>query len=331
MGKSVESQVRYFNKYVYGMFGESPEFDFANKTSCINQHIAYMLNRTQSMFRWNGLPDTIPERSLELFLQTNGNVCFYKYNGKLYVFTGGMGGEPDVYYMPTIYTIANPALKLSKTLEIGSECVVMPNDSLYLGLMPLFNRYSSAMTENELSMKIAMINSRIVDLISAPDDRTKASAEKFLSDIEDGKPGVIAENAFLDGIRAQPYGTTANSNTLTNLIETEQYLKASWFNELGLNANYNMKRESLNSSESQMNNDALLPLVDDMFKCRKLAVEKVNEMFGTEISVELSSSWEDNKQEIELEHKKLSGQPENDGMEGGETENEERERTDTVE
>lgn len=320
MGKTVASQVRYFDKFVNSVLGGSIGYNFTDKTSCIRQHVAYMLNRTQSMFRWNGLPDSIPERSLELYLQTNGNACFYEYDGKLYVFTGGMGGEPDVYYMPTVYTIANPALRLSKSLSIGIDCVVMPNDSLYLGLIPLFSRYATGMIENELSMKIAIINSRIVDLISAPDDRTRASAEKFLADIEDGKQGVIAENAFLDGIRAQPYATTANSNALTNLIETEQYLKASWFNELGLNANYNMKRESLNTSESQMNNDALLPLVDDMLKCRKLAALKVNEMFGTSISVSLASSWEDNEQEIELEHEQISGQPEPPETKGGELE-----------
>lgn len=318
MSRSVESEVRNFNKYVYGLLGGSLDFDFTDKSTCTRQHVAYMLNRTQSMFRWDGLPDTIPGRSLELFLQTNGNVCFYKHEGNLYVFTGGMGGEPDVYYMPTVYTIANPALKLSKSLEIGVDCVVMPNDSLYLGLIPLFARYASGMTENELSIKIAIINTRIIDLISAPDDRTRASAEKFLIDVETGKLGVIAENAFLDGVRAQPYGTTANSNALTNLIEIEQYLKASWFNELGLNANYNMKRESLNTSESQMNNDALLPLVDDMLNCRRRAVEKVNEMFETDISVSLASSWEDNEQEIKAEHSRLSGQPETDEMEVGE-------------
>lgn len=309
MGK-LEGQVRYFNKYVYGLLGGSPDYDYSDKIRCIRQHIAYMLNRTQSMFRWENLPDTIPERSLELFLQTNGNVCFYEYENNLYVFTGGLGGEPDVYYMPTIYTIANPALKISKSLEIDKECVVMPNDSLYLGLIPMFSRYATGITENELSMKIGVINSRIIDLISAPDDRTRESAEKFLHDVVDGKLGVIAENAFLDGVKAQPYGTTGNSNTLTNLIEMEQYLKASWFNELGLNANYNMKRESLNSSESQLNNDALLPLVDDMLKCRQKALEKVNDMFGTDITVSLNSSWEDNQKEIELMQEEISGQPE---------------------
>lgn len=309
MSKNTENQVKYFNKYVYDILGGCEYYDFRDKDNNIQQHISYMLNRTQSMFEWDGLPDSIPQRILELYLQTNGNVCFYKYDDKLYVFTGGLGGEPDVYYMPTIYTIANPALKISKNLKIGTDCVVMSNDSLYLGLIPLFNRYATGLTENELSMNIAMINTRIMDLISAPDDRTKDSAEKFLVDIANGKQGIIAENSFFDGIRALPYGTSGN-NILTNLIETEQYLKASWFNELGLNANYNMKRESLNTSESQMNNDALLPLVDNMLICRRNAIKKVNEMFGTDISVKLSSSWEDNEQEIELEHKNFSGQSE---------------------
>lgn len=310
MSRSTENQVLNFNKYICGLLGHSG-YDFTDKSTCINQHMAYMFDRTQSMFKWHGLPESIPERTLELYLQINGNVCFYKYNDILYVFTGGLGGEPDVYYMPTIYTIANPALKLSVNAKIDIDCVVMPNDSLYLGLCPLYSRYATGLTENELSLKLAIINSRILDLISASDDRTKASAEKFLSDVENGKLGIIAENQFLDGIRSHPYGTTANSDRLTNLIETEQYLKASWFNELGLNANYNMKRESINSGESQLNNDALLPLVDNMLKCRSLACKKVNAMFGTNISVSLDSSWDDNIKEIELEHASISGQPEN--------------------
>lgn len=305
-----ERQARLFDKYICGILPGCSGYDFADKPRCIQRHIAYMLNRTQSMFKWDGLPDSIPQRILELYLQINGNVCFYEHNGTLYVFTGGLGGEPNEYYMPTIYTIANPALKLSKNLEIDSECVVIPNDSMYMGLIPMFTRYASAMTESELSIDIATVNTRIVDLLSAPDDRTKASAEKFLDDIRKGKTGVIAENSFLDGIKAQPYGATGNTNVLTNLIELVQYQKASWFNELGLNANYNMKRESLNSAESQLNNDALLPLIDDMLNTRKIGAEKVNAMFGTSISVSLASSWEDNQQEIDSEQDAISGQPE---------------------
>lgn len=324
MSNGNERQARLFDRYIRDILPGFCPFDFKDKERCNAQHIAYMLNRTQSMFKWDGLPDSIPQRILELYLQINGNACFYRYGGELYVFVGGMGGEPDVYYMPTIYTIANPALKFSKSVEIGKECVVIPNDATYTGLIPMFSRYASAMTESELSIQIATINTRIVDLISAPDDRTKESAKKYLEDIADGKFGVIAENSFLNGIKAQPYGATGNTNTLTNLIELIQYQKASWFNELGLNANYNMKRESLNSAESQLNNDALLPLIDNMLEMRKIGAEQVNAMFGTSISVSLASSWEDNEKEIDLEQDAISGQPENqDESKGGEKENDE--------
>ena len=295
-------------------------YNFRDKQENLFKHVLYNLNRTQSMFSWENLPESIPQRILEMYLQINGNCCFYEYENTLYVFTGGLGGEPDVYYMPTIYTIANPALNISKNLKINIDCVVMPNDSMYLGLMPLFTKYATQAVETELSLNIASINTRITSLISAPDDRTKVSAEKYLKDVEEGASGVIAENAFLDGIRVQPYAKTGETGVITDLIELLQYNKASLYNEIGLNANYNMKRESLNSSESQMNNDALLPLIDNMLESRQTAIKKVNEMFGTNIIVDFNSAWKDNMQEIEIAHEKISDKSENGDFENGETE-----------
>lgn len=311
--------IREWNRFVNAMFSDCSEiFDFRDKKQVAFQHELYMINRLQSMFKWEGLPDSIPQRVLELYLQINGNCAFYKHDGELYVFTGGLGGEPDVYYKPTIYTIANPFLKLSKTLEIDKDCIVMRNDSLMLGLHPLNNRYASMLMETEISMSVALVNSRIVSLITAETDRAKEAADKYISDILEGRLSSVGHPSLLEAIKTQPYGTNANTNLITNLIEAEQYYKASWFNEMGLNANYNMKRESINSGESQLNNDALLPLVDDMLNNRKEGAEKVNEMFGTNISVGFASSWEDNLKEIEAEQEKLSEQSENEGGANGE-------------
>lgn len=284
------------------------------KSQVQKTHILYMLARTQQMFRYDGLPDTIPARILELFLQMNGHVCFAEHDGKLYVYTGGLGGEPDVYYQPTLYTVANPAQQFSKNLVIGKDCIVMRNDSLYLGLLPMYSRYAYHMAENELSLLVADINSRIVGLISAGDDRTLASAKQYISDIEQGKLGIIGENAFLDGVKAQPYSATGNRGLLQDLTEYEQYLKASWYNEIGLDANYNMKRERLSQSEVELNGDALLPLVDDMLSCRKEALESVNALFGTNITVNYSSAWEDNQKQVDIVTELLKDEVENGGV-----------------
>lgn len=275
------------------------QVDFSDKQESVAQYVSYMLNRTQAMFKYVGLPDSLPQRNLELMLQTNGFIAIPipdkvpALKGKLYAFADGasLGGERDVYYMPTICNIASPALNWSASLKIGEECIVIPNDSLYVGLLPLFSRYATMLTENDITIRLADIYARIISLISAPDDRTRKSAEQYLKDVENGRIGVIADNTFLEGIKSQPYASSSSTNIITQLIELRQYLKASWFNDVGLNANYNMKRESINSEEAQLNDDALLPLTLDMLNMRKIGFDIVNRVCGYNIGVELNASW----------------------------------------
>lgn len=302
----LENTVYRFDEYLSNVLPGFGKYDPTDKRQISNNIIRYMLNRTQKIFEWKGLPDTIPERILEMYLQINGHCAFMRHENNLYVYTGGLGGEPDVYYRPTLYTIANPAQRIDINAIIDKDCIVMLNDSTLTGLIPMFQRYAYNMTETEISLYVANINSRIISLISAQDDNTAKSAQKYISDIMDGKLGVIGEAKFFEDLKATPFSASGSHGIITDLIELMQYNKASWFNEIGLNANYNMKRESINSNESQLNNDALSPLVDDMLDNRKFYSEKVNEMFGTNITVDLASSWKQNKIEQEQEIKAIN-------------------------
>lgn len=300
-----------YNKRISNLFKKSYGrglFDFRDKEDSVFLHNLNVLNRTQQMFEYEGLPDTIPKRNLELLLQINGYCGIAETPEGLFCFYGGLGGEPNAYYMPTIFTVANPALNFYKNLRIDEECVIIPNDSLYLGLMPLITRYNTMISEGELSLFVSLINSRLLTLISAGDDNTLSAAEEYLKKLESGKLGAIGENQFLEGIRSQPVSQT--NNQIISIIESMQYERATLYNELGLSANFNMKREALNSAESAINNDILLPLVDNMLECRREALDKVNNMFGTEITVKLSSSWEDNEKEIMQDLQEQDGEPE---------------------
>lgn len=261
-----------------------------DKDTAVTEFIANTLAKTQSMFEYEGLPDSIPQKELERLLQTTGNAFVTSVDGVLYALSGGKGGEPDVYGRATLYTVANPALKLNKTYDIQKDGVLIENDSNGESLLPLIGRYAVLHTDGLISLNTASILTRITMLISASDDKTKQSADEFLRKIQDGEFSIIGENAFFKGVNMQTAPTT-NSVYITQLIELIQYYKASMYNELGLNANYNMKRERLNLGEVSMNVDVLLPYVDNMLKERQNAVEKINEMFDTEISVKLASSW----------------------------------------
>ena len=282
--------------------GKLRSFDFSycsDKDKVFENYCRYTFTRTQSMFTYEGLPDTIPVQWLESYLQRNGSCCIAEHEGKLYALLGNAGGEPDEYYQPTIYTVANPALNLSKNYEIGVDCVYCKNDYDALGLVPLVSRYCGLMTENLLTVRLSDINMRMMNLLSAPDDNTLQSTKQYLKDLEEGKLGVVGETPFFEGLKLQSKGV-GNGDYMIQFIELQQYLKGSMYNELGINANFNMKREALSGQEVALNDDALMPLIDDMLKQRRAMCDQLNEMFGLEVSVDYGSTWHSNVVEKQL-------------------------------
>ena len=280
-------------------FEETPD-----KGMLLNSYINYFLSRLQSMFIYDGLPDTIPQKWLENYLLVNGSCVWVKNGDDLIVTRAGVGGEPDVYYIPTKCIVANPyALQsTNRTYTRDVDCVLMVNDTYAQGLLPMLKRYCSLLVENDITMWIADITARASFIMSAADDKTKADCETWLNRLVAGKLGIIGETPFLAGNQDKSL-TVSNlsgaSRTLTDLIEYQQYIKASLYNEIGLQSNYNMKREAINSNESQLNEDMLHPLIDTMLRERQEGLERVNAMFGTNITVRFNSAWEINEREEE--------------------------------
>lgn len=299
-------------------FAKASEY-VVNKDRAITSYIRYMLTRTQAMFSYTGLPETIPATALEYILQTEGYAFITEVEGKLYALTGSLGGEPDVYGDFTQITVANTALKLSKTFDLQSDGVLMNSDTLRIGLLPILQKYGALLTENTITIRTVDIMLRMSAFISASDDKTHTSAEKFIRDIENGKISAIGESAFFDGIKIQ--SVPSSQNYMTQFTDLEQYLKASCWNEIGLNGNYNMKREYIGNAESALNDDLLLPLVDNMIKERQIAIDKINEKYGLQITVDFASSWKvthmENEKEVAIAEATISS-PDGLNLQGGE-------------
>lgn len=312
--------------------------DILDKRKSIYNYVLMMFDRTNQMFEYKGLPDTIPAHMLELYLQINGHIGWLEWNGNLYALPGGWGGAPDPYYRPTIYIVANPALGGSHDCKIVNhlppfdesvwstkpDCVLMRNDTNMRGLFYLFSRYATELSENDISIRSAQINSRQQSIIAASTDREIASARAYIKALEDGKLEAVMDQAMATkGIRATNV-SVQSANVIIQLIELQQYLKASWYNEIGLNANFNMKREYLSEEELMAQTDTLIPLIDDMLRCRKEAIEVVNSTFGTSISVDKNSAWENKQKELETEQEYKEAQVESTKPDGESKEQEEK-------
>lgn len=269
-------------------------FSPKNKKRNIDLIVKQMFARTLTMFKYTGLPDSIPEIELEKLLQNGGYAFITEHDGKLYAFHGGLGGTPDVYGNPTEIVVSNPALKLTKSFNLENDGVFIGSDSSLVGLRPVFIKYATLLAENMLTIDINSFNTRLTKVISASDSKTKESAELYLKKLQDGEPAVIGENALFEGIRVQG-GESGQAGNITGLIELQQYLKAALFEEIGLDVPFNMKRERLNTSEVEQGESALYAFVDSMLESRKKGIEKLNANYGLKITVDFNGVWKHEK------------------------------------
>lgn len=282
---------------------KNTRIDFEDVSTLERLHRDMMIDRVSRMFKWEGLPDGIPQKFLELYLICNGfvGICNTPDSG-IRAFFGGLGSMLNEYYAPTKFIVTNPWLQLSKDynvyydysdqeFDISMDAIIGYNDTLGRGLLPLINKYATQLATNEITLHVADINSRAINILTARSDMARQSIQSFIKDLLKGKISHIRTNLISDDdVRSLPFSAQTN-NGITNLIELQQYYKASFYNEIGLNANYNMKREAIRGSEADMNHDSLRPLIDDMLYQRKELSERINKYFNLNTTVDFDSIW----------------------------------------
>lgn len=297
------------NQETYYFSGYGKTSDYLDEESLINYHIKHTLLRTQSMFEWDFGVDneTIDTRNFELLVQTSGFGVGIERDGKHYVLQGTLGGQYNQYYMPTKAIIANPYLDLSEEYIIDKDCIIFNNDGIYMGLYPIIKYYAKQLAENDISRRLVLINCRATFAFLADNDNAAKSAKTFLDLLAEGKQGVIVDKGFENMMTSLPLSVQGSAQTIIQLLEDKQYIKGSLWNDLGVQSNYNMKRETITANENILNVDSLLPTVDNMLYCRQQAALKYNKMFGTNWTVKLSSSWEKLRTEIKLSQERDFG------------------------
>jgi hypothetical protein len=297
----------YLNSSYLGMVGD---VDFnRSRVSVFKYLINNMQKRTLGMFEYKNLPETLSARSIEKYLQGSGTCLIVDVKQEqitnqhaiddgakpgLYALPCKAGGVLNADYLPTRAIVVSAYLGLSGEYDLmKKEAVYMWNDSLLEGLAPLYSLYASELTDNVLTLHFQEVHNRILSIIKASTEDEKKDAKDFFKDYENGVFAALMNEDFLDNLqnnRVDPF-KGSNNSTIKDTLEARQWLLAHWNIEIGLNDNYNMKREALNENEIEANADTLTPLLDDMYKCRKRGVEEINKIFGTNIEVDFSSSW----------------------------------------
>lgn len=283
-----------------------------DKPRLIRKYFNEELVELLSMFKYGNLPDTINERTLELFI-LGGYALVFRKSGKIYNGIGNMGGRLDYRYIPDEATLTNTYLNFSKTLKVVTPLnvsevkdsddyvVCIPNDYLFSGVIDNLREYAEFQAECDLTLKSILYNLRIPFVAMTNDNQVKDAFDVLVKDVIDGRKNKsILGSALYDALKTMPYDAHVQGR-IKEIIEMKQYKKAQFNNRYGLGTNYNMKRESLTDSEVDADSDTLLPTPDEMLKCRQDALELLNKAFGTNISVDFNSAWKIRRDTIDID------------------------------
>lgn len=278
----------------------------------------------------------------KLNLILDGSICITDFNGRLYSCIGNPGGEPDEYYRPTIFTIANPILG-SKQVKDGKDGIIIYNTAIdsfaYTGhsfifdngLYNLISQTATLLADNIISINCNQINSRVLAFVTADSESQAVAGEAVMKRMYAGKPYQILRSDLIDKINVNPLNTSSVGTNLTQLVELHNYIIANFFQSIGIKSNNVMKRERLINSEIDSQNDYLKISLLEILTSWQKGFDRVNELYGTDISVNLNPALLDELLEDSTSDEMVNGEVSVDELNSTENSTEINNEIDSVE
>ena len=286
--------------------------------------------------------ETVNWDYFKLNLILDGSICVTDFNGKLYSCIGNPGGEPDEYYKPTIFTVSNPILG-SKQVKDGIDGIIIYNTAIdsfaYTGhsfifdngLYNLISQTATLLADNIISINCNQINSRVLAFVTADSESQAVAGEAVMKRMYAGKPYQILRSDMIDKINVNPLNTSSVGTNLTQLVELHNYIIANFFQSIGIKSNNVMKRERLINSEIDSQNDYLKISLLEILTSWQAGFDRVNELYGTDISVNLNPALLDELLEDSTSDEMVNGEVSVDELNSTENSNEINNEIESVE
>lgn len=258
-----------------------------------------LYNIVVDMFDYKNLPENISKSDIENNLIMLGYCGIIDKGGKLYAPFSRIF-DFDVNYQPTKLVYANVRLVDYKTYNIGEDCEVIYNTSMRYrvwnlkvdgGLVTFIGRYARQLADIESTLNIYTVNSRITSYPTADGDKMASSIKAFFDKIALGHNAVISDDAIINRFRNVDINRASIKDGVNDWLIARDKILEQFYRDIGVRMN-NPKKAQVNEEEIEANDQLLLISVDDMLKAREEGLERVNDMFGTDIRVSLNERFD---------------------------------------
>ena len=263
----------------HDFFGESAKLNNLTYTQYVNR----LTELSISMFQWDGLPDTVDERYLELHLFLNGSMVYFKDDviGDLCL-DCMPHGQLDVYGNPILRRAYSGYNNYNKLLKYTDSVIIWNN------LM----RTNSVLDVQMFARRLYNLD-RIIDVnanaqktpvLVQGTEKQRLTLLNVYKEYDGNSPVIFGDtNIDLNSLKVLQTGAPYVSDKLYEL-KTQIWNEALTY--LGISNVSFQKRERLISDEVIRSQGGTVASRYSRLTTRQKAAKEINKMFGTNISVD---------------------------------------------
>lgn len=255
---------------------------------------AYLNNRTYlmyynrllelaiNMFEWKGLPTSVDDRFIELTLVSDGYAVYFNDEvlGNLCL-QCMIGGNLDVYRIPierTAYAINGYQVRLT-----SEDSVIIFNNYTHTNCLLDIEMYARRLYEIERTIDVNVIAQK-TPLIIRADENQRLTLKNLYMQYDGNEPFIFGDKQLdMDGIKVLKTDAPYTADKL-NILKRQIWNEALTY--LGIENSNTEKKERLISDEVTTNLGAVEAQRFCRLNARRQAAEKINAMFGTNITVD---------------------------------------------
>lgn len=247
----------------------------------------YFRNIAINVYHWEGLPDTVDQRFLELTLLDIGYALYFQdpvINCDL-ALRCSISGNWDVYNTPLkreAYATNNYRCKRDIT-----NSVLIYNNYLHQPTAYLAREYALRIYDIDRTIDVNVRAQKTPILINATEEQ-RLTLKNLYMQYDGNEPFIFADkNANLDGLSVIQTGAPF---VAAQLFQLKQFYMNEFFSLLGIENSNQDKKAQMTANEIGANYGQIEASRFTGLMARQEAAKKINNMFGTNISVKVSSN-----------------------------------------
>lgn len=258
------------------------------------QYVNRLTELAISMFEWTGLPESVDSRYIELHLFSNGCMVYFddEVMGNLCLdctYNGGL----DVYGYPILrraYSSYNGYNRLLK----NSNSVIIWNNLLHIPSEADIRAYARRLWMLDRIIDVNA-NAQKTPILVQGNEKQRLSLVNLYKEYDGNAPVIFGDSSLnTEGLKSISTGAPYVADRIYEL-KTQIWNEALTY--LGISNINIQKKERLITDEVTRNQGGTVASRYSRLEARRQAVERINDMFGTNIKV----NYREDYQEIETE------------------------------